>query len=169
MKLLAIVDGRIKSLNIHDFQNLEDREDKAVLAFMDAHVFEELCNILDTDNPFPPSSSEIIFVRRGEDIVPVKAEEISAISTGSDVVVIHMRDGKEILGDRTLKEYEPLLDPMYFKRISRQWIINTAAIIKLTCSMLGNGHIFLEPDVDIVLSREKYSQVVKMLTDQNRE
>ena len=110
------------------------------------------------------AGSRIIFVRRGDDIIPVKVSDISGISTGGEVVIIHLRDGRELLGELTLKEYGAFLDPRTFKRISRQWIINVTAIQRLNCGMLGSGHIYLEPDIDIVVSREKYAQILKLLS-----
>lgn len=169
MKLFTIVDNTLLSSEARNILGASDKDEVSAAVFRDHQSLKKWRYIHEKNDMTMALPSGLIFVRRGEDVIPVKMIDIAGVSTGGDVVVIHMRDGHEILGDHTLKEYEEILNPLFFIRISRQWIINIEAIIKLTCSMLGSGHIFLEPDVDIVLSREKYSQVVRILTDQNRE
>lgn len=165
MKLFTIVDKTLLSSEARNILGVGDKDEVSTAVFSDDQSLKKWRYIHEKTDIIMASPSGLIFVRRGEDVIPIKMIDIAGVSTGGDVVVIHMRDGHEILGDHTLKEYEEILNPLFFIRISRQWIINVYAIIKLSCSVLGNGHVYLEPDLDIVLSREKYSQVVKLLTD----
>lgn len=165
MKIFTIVDKTLLSSEARNILGVGDKDEVSTAVFSDDQSLKKWRYIHEKTDIIMASPSGLIFVRRGEDVIPVKMIDIAGVSTGGDVVVIHMRDGHEILGDHTLKEYEEILNPLSFIRISRQWIINVYAIIKLSCSVLGNGHVYLEPDLDIVLSREKYSQVVKLLTD----
>lgn len=165
MKLFTIVDKTLLSSEARNILGVGDKDEVSTAVFSDDQSLKKWRYIHEKTDMTMASPSGLIFVRRGEDVIPIKMIDIAGVSTGGDVVVIHMRDGHEILGDHTLKEYEEILNPLFFIRISRQWIINVYAIIKFSCSALGNGHVYLEPDLDIVLSKEKYSQVVKLLTD----
>ena len=165
MKLFVFADEPLSSDSVPDLHGSNYKNLASAVAVPDEVGLKKWYFVHDYADISIASACGLLFVRRGEDIIPVKMADIAGVRTGDDVVVIHMRDGREILGDHTLKEYEGILNPLSFKRISRQWIINVNAIIKLSCSVLGTGHIYLEPDLDIVLSREKYTQFVKSLTD----
>lgn len=106
-----------------------------------------------------------LFIKRGDDTLPIKVEDVSGFFSSVSMTVIYTKDGKEILCDETLKVLEEKLDPVFFKRISRQWIINIDAIVRMTNSHLGSGHIILMPNIDISLSKDKFREVYRMLTN----
>ena len=164
MKLLIIKDEKTSFREAVDNLENERLDGICVGSFPDSTDLSGNCMAVRAPGFRSCHGSGIIFVRRGDDVIPVRISEIAGISTGGEVVIIHLRDGREILGDMSLKEYAGILDQTVFIRISRQWIINVTAIQKMSCGMLGSGHIYLDPDIDIVLSREKYSQIIKLLT-----
>ena len=164
MKLLVITDENISFREAVDNLENERFDGFFVCSFPDSADLSGSLLAAGTTGLQNFSGGGIIFVRRGDDVTPVRISEIAGISTGGEVVIIHLRDGREILGDMSLKEYAGILDHRVFIRISRQWIINVTAIQKLSCGTLGSGHVYLDPDIDIVLSREKYSQIVRLLS-----
>lgn len=164
MKFLVITDENISFREAVDNLENERLDGIFVGSFPDSTDLSGDCMAVRVPGFWSCHGSGIIFVRRGDDVIPVRISEIAGISTGGEVVIIHLRDGREILGDMSLKEYARILDQTVFIRISRQWIINVTAIQRLNCGMLGSGHIYLEPDIDIVVSREKYAQILKLLS-----
>lgn len=104
-----------------------------------------------------------LFVRRHDGLVPLQIDEIAAVQSQDRVVIIHMKDGRELLSDYSMKDLSVRLSPLLFKKISRQWTINITAVEKLSTAMFGKGHIVISPGYDIELSRDKYYDAVKII------
>ncbi|MCQ2148396.1 MAG: LytTR family DNA-binding domain-containing protein, partial [Bacteroidales bacterium] len=69
------------------------------------------------------SFSTRLFIRRGEDIVPIDVDDISGINTEERVSTMYLKDGRNMVIDQSLKDLETMLNPTMFRRISRQWIV----------------------------------------------
>lgn len=95
----------------------------------------------------------------------VPANEVSHIGIKDGVVHLYTLEGKTHILNTILDELENQLDPARFIRANRQFIVNAAAIEKLSTFFLGKMRIHLKgyPHTDIIISRDKVAAVKKWL------
>ncbi|MBR6076979.1 MAG: LytTR family transcriptional regulator DNA-binding domain-containing protein, partial [Paludibacteraceae bacterium] len=64
-----------------------------------------------------------------------------------------------------LEEIESQLDPQRFMRVNRQFIVNAAAVAKLSTFFLGKMriHMTAAPDEEIIVSKDKATAVKQWL------
>ncbi|MBR5404293.1 MAG: response regulator transcription factor [Bacteroidales bacterium] len=106
-------------------------------------------------------------------LIPHKADEylivpsgdVSHIAIKDGVVVLYTHSGNAFPLGMTLEEAETQLDPRRFLRANRQYIINAAAVEKLSAWFQGKIRIFLKgyPDEEIIVSKDKATAVKRWL------
>ena len=96
-------------------------------------------------------------------IVPVN--DVSHITIRDGVVRLCTHLGKHYTLNMTLEEVEGQLDPQRFMRVNRQFIVNAAAVQKLSIYFLGKMriHMTAAPDEEIIVSKDKVSIVKRWL------
>ena len=106
-------------------------------------------------------------------LIPHKADEYLIVPS-NDVSHITIKDGLvrlcslsgtvHLLG-LTLEEAEAQLDPQRFLRVNRQYIVNAAAVEKLSAWFLGKLRVHLKgyPNEEIIVSKEKAAAVKRWL------
>lgn len=96
-------------------------------------------------------------------VVPVS--ETSHIALNDGVVHLYTSTKKSYVLDLTLNELENQLDPVRFMRVNRQFIVNAAAVEKLSVWFKGKLGIFVKgyPEVNIIVSRDKSMAVRRWL------
>ena len=96
-------------------------------------------------------------------IVPVG--DVSHITIRDGVVRLCTLDGKTHALNMTLEEAESQLDPQRFMRVNRQFIVNAAAVSKLSTYFLGKMRIHVNafPDTEIIVSKDKVTTVKRWL------
>ena len=96
-------------------------------------------------------------------IVPVS--EVSHIMIRDGVVRLCTMNGKTHTLNMTLEEAESQLDPQRFLRVNRQYIVNAAAVSKLSTYFLGKMrvHVAAFPDTEIIVSKDKVASVKRWL------
>ena len=149
VKLKNLVDALDKSRQMSSFTGI----DKVISAMEQIHALSD------------QSSSQTIFVTRGDSFYCINSQDIAAIKSESRQSIIYLRDGKDMLSGESLKEMEQKLNHKLFRKISRQWIININAVVKLSPKLFGGGELIIQPNMSIPLARDKYVEVVKNLTD----
>lgn len=106
-------------------------------------------------------------------LIPHRADEFLIIPV-SDVSHITIRDGVVRLCtlagryhtlNMTLEEVEGQLDPQWFMRVNRQFIISAAAVQKLSTYFLGKMriHMMAAPNEEIIVSKDKVATVKRWL------
>ena len=96
-------------------------------------------------------------------IVPVS--EVSHITIRDGVVRLCTMNGKTHILNMTLEEAESQLDPQRFMRVNRQFIVNAAAVSKLSTYFLGKMriHVTAFQDTEIIVSKDKVASVKRWL------
>ena len=96
-------------------------------------------------------------------IVPVN--EVSHITIRDGVVRLCTMNGKNHTLNMTLEEAESQLDPQRFMRVNRQFIVNAAAVSKLSTYFLGKMriHVTAFQDTEIIVSKDKVASVKRWL------
>ncbi|MCR5455837.1 MAG: LytTR family DNA-binding domain-containing protein [Bacteroidales bacterium] len=102
---------------------------------------------------------------RADEYLIVPVNEVSHISISDGVVRLYTFAGKKHTLNMTLEEAENQLDPQRFMRVNRQFIINAAAVQKLSTYFLGKMRITIAncPDTEIIVSKDKVSAVKRWL------
>lgn len=106
-------------------------------------------------------------------LIPHKADEYLIVPT-VDVSHIAIKDGTVRLCTlsgkvhplgMTLEEAEAQLDPQRFLRVNRQYIVNTAAVEKLSAWFQGKIRVYLRvyPDEEVIVSKDKAAFVKRWL------
>lgn len=96
-------------------------------------------------------------------IIPVC--DVSHITIRDGVVRLCTLTGKHYTLNMTLEEVEGQLDPQRFMRVNRQFIVNAAAVQKLSTYFLGKMriHMTAAPNEEIIVSKDKVAIVKRWL------
>jgi len=106
-------------------------------------------------------------------LIPHKADEylivptanVSHIAIKDGVVMLYTHSGKVYPLGMTLEDAETQLDPQRFLRVNRQYIVNAAAVDKLSAWFLGKIRVFLKgfPNEEIIVSKDRAAVVKRWL------
>lgn len=102
---------------------------------------------------------------KGDEYIIIQTTEVSHIHIKDGIVRIYTMSGKEYCINMSLDDIETQLDPRYFMRVNRQFIINASAVEKLSNYFLGKMRIYISnyPSVEIYVSKDKVASVKKWL------
>ncbi len=114
---------------------------------------------------FPKEYRHRFLVRKGQQIHTLRTTEI-AYFYKDEVVMLVKKDGTTFLYDATLEELEDELDPRYFFRINRQYLVNYPSIQSLSPGSSNRYKIALEPasKQDVFVSQSKVAPLKTWLT-----
>jgi len=95
-------------------------------------------------------------VKRGADLIAVKAEDIAYCYATHKLVCMVDKAGQKFILDKSLADMEKELEPTQFFRINRKYIANINAVKKIR--LYGKGKLLIElaPPVDeeVIISNE---------------
>jgi two-component system LytT family response regulator len=102
---------------------------------------------------------------RADEYLIIPVSDVSHITIRDGVVRLCSLEGKYHTLNMTLEEVESQLDPQRFMRVNRQYIINAAAVSKLSTYFLGKMriHMTAAPDEEIIVSKDKVATVKRWL------
>jgi len=102
---------------------------------------------------------------RADEYIVVPASDVSHITIQDGMVRLHTRSGQMHMLGLTLDQAEKELDPQHFMRVNRQFIVNAAAVEKLSNWFLGKMRVHLKgfPGTEIIVSKEKATSVKRWL------
>ena len=96
-------------------------------------------------------------VKQGDKLISVETQDISFFNTRNGVVYVHTKHQKSFLMDYTLDELALQLDPQYFYRANRQYLVHFKAI--KTVHKYHKGKLLIELDLyadhEVIVSTEK--------------
>jgi DNA-binding LytR/AlgR family response regulator len=85
---------------------------------------------------------EKFLVRRGVEYVSIRTEEVAFFHASHKLVCLVRKDGAKFILDKSLAEVEKEVDPGMFHRVNRKYLVNAAAIRKV--SMLPRSKLLIE-------------------------
>jgi DNA-binding LytR/AlgR family response regulator len=102
---------------------------------------------------------------KADEYLIIPASEVSHFVIQDGVVRLCTLSGARHQLGMTLDEIESQLDPQRFMRVNRQYIVNAAAVDKLSAWFQGKLRIYIKgfPDDEITVSKEKVSAVKRWL------
>jgi DNA-binding LytR/AlgR family response regulator len=104
------------------------------------------------NQPTPPKSR--IVGRKGTEFIAVNLDEAAYFFTEHKIVFVRDFSGRQMIVDKTLTELEPMLDPQYFFRVNRKFMVNLKAIDRFKPDN-GRIQIFLKPEIKEALHVSK--------------
>lgn len=108
---------------------------------------------------------ERFLVRKADQFIPIKTEEIQFFKSEQNVVFLASTSGKEYDIDYTLDQLETVLDPSNFFRINRKIILSIQSATSISAHFNSRLKVNLErfQDEQGVVSRERVSYFKKWL------
>ncbi len=99
-------------------------------------------------------------VKIGNNITFKSIDEIAYFYADDKLVYLVAEDGKNYIVDYRLENLEDLLDPEFFYRINRKFVVNISAIQRLKSLMNSRLQVFLKPhfEQEIYISKEKVAE-----------
>jgi DNA-binding LytR/AlgR family response regulator len=128
------------------------------------HIEEQLSDFFRKWNSPLPKYKDRFLVMHGNSLVPVPVEEI-AFFHKEQLIFLHSTASEKFLCEyNALDEVEELLDPRYFFRVNRQYIVHIQAVGKVKPTHKGLV-VSLRPPfaIDMEISREKAVNFKKWL------
>ncbi len=96
---------------------------------------------------------ERVVVKTGNRIEVIPVHEIMYLAAEDDFVAIQTPKGK-FLKLRTLKTFEEMLDPKYFVRVHRSYIINLREVTRIENYDKGRQYVWLKSGAQIPVSKQ---------------
>lgn len=123
------------------------------------HFISRLASLFDFIENEEPTYRSKLLIKKGKELVQVHAEEIAYILAEDKVTILYTRDARKLILDQSLSQLESELDPQYFFRANRKFIIHQSAIDKITIYSKGRIKLVLAPDMkdEVIISQENAS------------
>lgn len=109
---------------------------------------------------------EKFLVRRGLEVVSIPVREIAFFHASHKLVCLVRKDGAKFLLDHSLAGIEQQVDAAVWFRLNRKYLVNAAAIRKVTALPKSKLLVEVEPAVqeDLVVSSETSAEFKKWLS-----
>ena len=127
-----------------------------------AHLFENISNAY---NSIHKQYKTRFMVKMGDNIIPVKVEEVIHFIAEDGIVIMAVAGGKRYPVDFTLDQLETMVDPKVFFRINRKVLLQINSIEKVSAyfnSRLKVVSAVLDQE-EAVVSRERVNEFKKWL------
>ena len=142
----------------------EERFRKAVDKFLEkspASVSETTNTLLDTVAS-SPNQAERIVVKTGNKVKIIPTHEIHYLEADDDYVKIVTQEGS-FLKNRTMQFYEKTLDPKFFVRVHRSYILHVNQITRIDPYQKETHLAVLRDGKQIPVSKSGYSRLKEIL------
>lgn len=120
--LLKPIDEEKLTQSIHKYKSLKQ-------AFTETNTIENIRQFL--ENNGTQQYKKTILIHHQEKIIPVKTESIAFFKYELGTIYLQTLEGKKYFMNQTLDEIENTLNPQFFFRANRQFILNKTAILTI--------------------------------------
>jgi DNA-binding LytR/AlgR family response regulator len=124
--------------------------------------YREVVKLLKTA---PTEYKSRFMVRLGQKIIALPADKIAYFFSENKLTFIVAKDGKRYPIDQPLEELVDMLDPRFFFRINRQYIVTFESIAEIHPYFKGRIKLNLNPkaEEDVVISSERTPEFKKWI------
>ena len=112
--------------------------------------------------PLPEGRLDRVVVKTIHSIKVIPVTEITYLEAQDDYVMIYTQEGK-FLKQQTMKYFEQALDPDFFIRIHRSYLINIREIVRIEPYEKNSHQIILKGNIPLPISRNGYSLLKEKL------
>lgn len=150
--LLKPIDTSSLSASIEKYKKIRD-------VYSVQYRANEIAGLLKSLTPTHPVYKSRFLVKSGASMLVIPAAEIAYFFVDNKITYMVCRSGKKHLTDHSLEELEELLDPEFFFRANRKFIVHIDSIESVSPAFGGKLKLKLsqKTDEDIVISRERAS------------
>ena len=126
-------------------------------------AIEKVMLLFQRDEPLPPAEvtvyQERFLVSVGTKMKSVSVEDVAYFMADGKYLLLFARDGKSYIFDSTIGAIEAKLNPVYFFRVNRKFIISYPSIREMVRYSNSRVRIFLSPappaGVEVMVSTER--------------
>lgn len=118
-------------------------------------------NVLMENIRMASDSPRKIVIPTSDGMHVVHVSNIIRLESNSNYTSFHLKEGKNILASRTLKEFDSILQPYYFLRIHKSHLVNMNYIRRFVPQ--DGGYIILEDGSNIPVSNRKKDMLLEAL------
>lgn len=114
----------------------------------------------------PQDYRKRFLVKQGQKLQAIEVEEIAWFHTDSKISFLRTWDNQRFVVDYTLEELATMLDPHWFFRANRSYIVHARAIKMINPYFNGKLQLQLQPATelnDVLISKEKASEFKRWL------
>ena len=99
-------------------------------------------------------------VKFGDNIQSKNIEEIAYFFADNKITYLVLNEGQRFIVDYRLGQLEEILDPKYFFRLNRKFMVKIESVQKIKLLTNSRLQIFLKPnfELDIYVSKEKATE-----------
>lgn len=126
---------------------------------------QKLLNYISNEKSLEKQYKERLMLSMGKKQIPVNVKEIAYFRADDRYVFAMTTDGQEYFCDVTLTRLVEILNPRYFFRINRRFIVNYASVSELNAYSKGRIAVKLSPEVKelIIISANKATEFKQWL------
>jgi DNA-binding LytR/AlgR family response regulator len=143
------IDYLLKPITEEKLKRSLDKVQKLERHFIQGNILKLI------NNSQQPSSRYRIVARKGTEFVALDADEVAYFYTEHKIVFVKDFNGRQLIVDRNLAEFESELDKTKFFRINRKYIAHLKAIDRFKPDN-GKIQVFLKPETkeEVHVSKE---------------
>jgi len=119
-------------------------------------------NLIDKHRDFLAPLTRIL-IRNGIDVVIIPVNDVIYLEAQDDYVKVYNRQGKSYLKSERMSRLERMLDPQYFCRIHRSFILNINFLKKIEPYSKDSRLAILENGKRLPISRTGYTRLIELL------
>lgn len=114
----------------------------------------------------PKNYKSRFLLKKGQGFIPVNSEEIAYFHAQEKMVILVTHHKEQFVVDETLDSLEKSMNPKYFYRANRSYLVSAKSVKELRNSFNGKLKLLLEPkapDEEIFVSRDRASDFKEWL------
>ena len=119
-------------------------------------------NLIDKHRDFLGPLTRIL-IRNGTEVVIIPVNDVIYLEARDDYVKVYTRQGKSYLKSERMTRLEKMLDPQYFCRIHRSYILNINSLKKIEPYSKDSRLAILENGQRLPISRGGYTRLMELL------
>ena len=156
------VDYLLKPFDADRFAAAMDRTRGRLAAGSDGLAAQAVHRLLEAMRARAPKPAEVLSVRSGHRIVPVRVDEIDWVAAEGNYVRLHRGRSSYLLRE-TMACLEQALDPRRFRRIHRSTIVNVDRIAELVPWFGKDYKVVLRDGTELTLSRSYVERLAEFV------
>lgn len=128
-------------------------------SLLQQHFKNNLEQLLTWQQGVKPEFRKRFLVKKGLDLVSVKADEIAYFYAAYKLVCLVTFNQQKFILDRSLSDIEKEIDPCNFYRVNRKYLVNVNAIKRMKAHQKGKLIVEVQPEIseEIIISQENAS------------
>jgi DNA-binding LytR/AlgR family response regulator len=157
------IDYLLKPINIDDLSSSLEKYNKLKSQFSTGGI--DIKSILENFIPKEDQYKNRFLVSEGSNYLTVEIQDVAYFFAEDKFAFLVSKNGKRYIIDLTLDKLTGVLNPKFFYRINRQYIISTPCIENMIKYSANKIKLTLNPktDKEVFVSQDKYTDFKKWL------